>query len=198
VLWGASTQVDSGEVVQRPPADFVARSDDFGRHWSWARSDGAVPGGTTATACDVECEAVDLSPARAMRVQMDGDDYVGAFVRWVDDGRDWSHDSVRHVDLGCAHEVGVVEKLWTPVLTASNGVFLLGACGEQFHLRSMRVVRTTTVLDHFDVVSVQGGDVLANAWPIGPVAITHGLLSVFVDQQRKPVALIVDAANAQS
>jgi hypothetical protein len=190
VLWGASTQVDKGELLPRAPADFVARSVDFGRHWSWARSDGAIPGGT-ATACDVDCSTVELSPARAMRVQMDGDDYIGAFVRWTDEGRDWSHDFFRHVDLGCARKIGVVEKLWTPVLTTSKDLFLVGSCGEHFHLRSMRIVRTTTALDRFDVVTVRGGDVAPNAWPIGPVAISHGLLSVFVDREQKPAALLV-------
>jgi hypothetical protein len=130
---------------------------------------------------------------------MDGEDYVRAFVRWTDERRDWSRDSFRHVDLGCAQRIGVVEKLWTPVLRASKGVLFVGACGDHFNLRSMRVVRTTTALDHFDVVTIRHGDVLPSAWPVGPVAVPDGLLSVFTDRQQKPVALIVtDAANAKS
>ncbi len=200
VLWGASTQVGPGDTLPRPSADLVARSDDLGRHWSWARSDGAMPGGTTAVACDVDCATVELSPARALRVQMDGDDHVSAYVRWTDARRDWEHDAVRHVDLGCAQKIGVVEKLWTPVLTASRDVVFLGACGNGSHLRSMRVVRTTADLDHFDARTVRGGDVLPSAWPVGPVAIPHGLLSVFVDREHQPAALIVtgdDTATAK-
>jgi hypothetical protein len=122
---------------------------------------------------------------------MDGEDEVGAYVRWTDERRDWDHDSVEHVDLGCEQKIGVREKLWTPVLAASDDVFLLGACGNGSHLRSMRVVRTTAALDHFDAVTVRGGDVLPSAWPVGPVAIPHGLLSVFVNQDEQPAALVL-------
>jgi hypothetical protein len=189
VLWGASTHFGRGTGLPRPGADFVARSVDFGRHWSWERAARTAPS-HTAKACDVlDCQPVQLSPARAFRVQNDGEDYVLTYVNWTNDS--WNHDSYRHVDMGCPQKRGVRETLWTPALIARNDILLLGACGDHGELRSMRVVRTTAELDHFDVVKVGRGDVLPGTWPVGPVAVPHGLLSVFTDRHQRPVALIV-------
>jgi hypothetical protein len=189
VLWGASTDVHSALAIDFREADLVAQSSDFGRHWSWVRARDATANGATAAACSINCPPVALSPGKAFRVQSDGEDDTLSYVNWTND--DWEHDSFQHVDLGCTRRPGVFETLWTPPLLEPNDLLLLGACGKSSGPRSMRVVRTTTALDHFDVVRIRGADIAPRDWTIGPVPIPNGLLSVFIDRQHRPNALIV-------